>query len=59
MKAYSIRFRISTWKADMTDVVDAKDRDSAVRKIVRKYSKRFRVSPEDFTIKAVSVIGYF
>lgn len=59
MKAYSIRFRISTWKADMTDVVNAKDRDSAIRKIIRKYSKRFRISEEDFTVKAVSIIGHF
>ena len=60
MQAYVIYYQIEgkNWPSSNL-LVDAKNRDSAIRKVKRKLVKMWRIEEDDIIIKSVSVIGYF
>lgn len=59
MQAYIVYYQIEgkNWTNNLS--VDAKDRDSAIRKIKRKLIKMWRITEEEIIIKSVGIIGYF
>lgn len=58
MKVFVIYYRIQgkNWLNNFT--VEARTRESAVRKTKRKITKMYGVSDEEVIIKSVGVIGY-
>lgn len=59
MKAYVIYYKIEGKKWSNNFRVDAKNRESAIRKTKRKIAKEWRISEDEITIKSVGVIGYY
>jgi hypothetical protein len=62
MQAYSVYYRIEAegWRSQRnSERVDAKNRDSAIRKVKRKLSKLWRIDEEQIVILSVGTIGYF
>jgi DNA-binding response OmpR family regulator len=59
MKAYVIYYQIEGKKWNNNFRVDAKNRESAIRKMKRKIAKDWRISEDEIIIKSVGVIGYY
>lgn len=61
MQAYSVRYHVNRrgFAASTTELIDAKNRDSAVRKLKRKLAKRWRISEDEIEVLAIGTVGYY
>lgn len=61
MMAYSVRYRINRpgFAGSTPELIDAKSRESAVRKLKRKLVKRWRIAEDEIEVLTVGIIGYY
>lgn len=61
MMAFSVRYRVNRrgFVGSTSQLIDAKNRESAARKLKKKVSKAYRIQEDEIEILSIGIVGYY